>query len=152
MFSTLSHARRGAIRVFNSSVTVFRGAKTLNQVFMIGHIGSDADIRGSPERPVVKFSLATNRNIKNKETFEWKSETQWHKVVSFSRHLAEEPPTKGMRVFVQGRLEYDNYVDGNGISRQIANIIANDVFIMNSAKKPDEEQEEYADYVANLRK
>lgn len=43
--------------------------------------------KGTEERPVVVFSLATNVNIKTEEEGEYSQKTNWHRISVFKQSL-----------------------------------------------------------------
>lgn len=63
----------------------------LNQVTLLGRVGTEPQLRGSEERPVVIFTLATNLQYRNKkegmdDIFQ---KTEWHRISIFKPHLRE---------------------------------------------------------------
>ncbi len=55
--------------------------RSVNKVILIGHLGRDAETRYTPAGvPVTRFTLATNRRVKDPATGEWKDETDWHNI------------------------------------------------------------------------
>lgn len=62
----------------------------MNQLTIIGFTGQDAEFHSTPNRtPVATISVATKESWKN-EQGEWKSRTEWHRVVAFGK-LANTP-------------------------------------------------------------
>ncbi|CAH3021062.1 unnamed protein product [Porites evermanni] len=101
-----------------------RSGKCLNSVQLIGYTGSDP-LRGSTEFQPTKFSLATTVYYKTRnETLE--SKTEWHNISVFKPSLQEKVNgyvRKGTRLFVQGSIQYNNYVDQEGIKRYNTSIV-----------------------------
>ena len=60
---------------------------------LLGRVGTDPQIRGSEERPVTSFSLATNSVWKTANPgpgdSEWSHRVDWHNVVVFKPGLRE---------------------------------------------------------------
>ncbi len=108
---------------------------SVNRVILIGRLGQDPELRSTPGgSPVVRFSLATSENWSDKSSGEKKEKTQWHNVVAWNK-LAEicgQYLSKGRQVYVDGRIEYREYTDKDGIKRKITEIIARDVSILDS--------------------
>ena len=79
----------------------------LNKVMIIGNVGTDPEMRFSPNgNPVTNFRIATSRIFTTSEG-ERKQETEWFTVVTWSK-LAESCNqflTKGRRAYVEGRLQ-----------------------------------------------
>ena len=58
--------------------------KSLNKVELKGNVGQEPKIvKLEGGATVVRFSLATHENYKNREG-EWKEETVWHNIVAWS--------------------------------------------------------------------
>jgi len=93
----------------------------LNQVSLIGFLGKDAELKTTTNnRDFVVLSVATGRSWKDKESQEYKRETDWHRVVAWGNLTKfAQKLKKGEHIFVQGELrprQYDKPV-GKG-SRQ----------------------------------
>jgi single-strand DNA-binding protein len=83
----------------------------LNQVSLIGFLGKDAELKTTNNnRDFVILSIATGRSWKDKESKEFKRETDWHRVVAWG-NLAKfaQKLKKGEHVFVQGELRPHQY-------------------------------------------
>jgi single-strand DNA-binding protein len=103
----------------------------LNKVMLIGRLGADPEVRFMPSGgSVATIRLATSRRWKDKQTGERKEETEWHRVVFFSR-LAEivgEYLKKGSQVYVEGRIRTQKWQGQDGQDRYTTEIVA---FAMN---------------------
>ena len=79
---------------------------SLNKVMIIGNVGSDPELRYTPNgNPVSTFRVATNRYYKT-QSGEKKQETDWFSVVTWNA-LAEQCNkylNKGKLCFIEGRL------------------------------------------------
>lgn len=84
----------------------------------------DAELRHTQSgKAVANLRVATNRTVGGQET------TQYHTVVCWDR-LAETAGLyvkKGQPVYVEGRLDYREYTDGEGQTRRTTEIIASDI-------------------------
>lgn len=100
---------------------------SLNKVSLIGFLGKDPQVITSQAgQKVVHLSLATSESWKDKQTGEFKSETQWHKIVIFNERLAdvcEKFMRKGSRVFVEGKLTTTTWTDKDGLKHQTPEIV-----------------------------
>ena len=79
---------------------------TLNRMMVIGNLGSDPEMRYTPNgSPVTSFSLATNRRYTN-SAGERQEETEWLRVVAWNQlaEVCNQYLAKGRRVYVDGRL------------------------------------------------
>ncbi len=78
----------------------------LNKVMIIGNVGTDPEMRFTPNgTPVTSFRLATNRLFTASDG-ERRKETEWFDVVTWRRQAesCNQFLTKGQRVYVEGRL------------------------------------------------
>jgi single-strand DNA-binding protein len=105
---------------------------TLNKVMIIGNVGTDPEMRFTPNgNPVTSFRVATNWVFTNPEG-ERKQETEWFTVVAWNR-LAENCNqflTKGQRVYAEGRLRTRAWEGQDGQRRQRSEVIANRVLFL----------------------
>ena len=83
----------------------------LNKMLVIGHLGTDPDMRYTPNgNPVTSFRLATSRRYTTSDG-ERREETEWFRVVCWNQ-LAERCNqflTRGKKVYVEGRLKSDTW-------------------------------------------
>ena len=82
-----------------------------NRITLIGFLGQHAETHSTPDGTVyTRFSLATNVSWKEKESNEYKTRTEWHRVISWNK-LAESAGTlqKGAYIEVEGELRYREY-------------------------------------------
>ena len=90
----------------------------LNKILVIGNVGRDPEMRYTPNgNAVTSFSLAVNRRYT--ANGEQQEETEWFRVVAWNR-LAEtcnSYVTRGMKVFVEGRLRSSRWVGQDGETR-----------------------------------
>jgi single-strand DNA-binding protein len=104
----------------------------LNKVMIIGNLGTDPEMRFTPNgNPVTSFRIATSRNYTSPEG-ERKQETEWFDVVTWNR-LAEtcnQFLVKGKRAYVEGRLRTRNWEGQDGQKRSRIEIIANRVLFL----------------------
>jgi len=102
---------------------------SLNKVMIIGNLGRDPEMRYTPSgQAVTQFTVAVNRNFKGADG-EWQEETEWFRVVAWAQ-LAErtaENLRKGMKVYVEGRLQTRQWEDQQGQKRYTTELIANQV-------------------------
>ena len=101
-----------------------------NIITVTGTVGKEPELRYTPGgQPVTKFSLATNRRWKKKNSDQWDEETTWHNVVVWGE-LGENVAAsldKGHRAIVQGRLSIRSYEDKMGEKKWSTEIIADNV-------------------------
>ncbi len=99
-------------------------AFSLNKVMLIGQLGRDSETRVSPSNvSVTNFSIATENSYKGKDG-NWVNETTWHNIVSFNlSDYFKEVLKKGAKVYVEGRIQTDNYTDKEGNKRYSTKIV-----------------------------
>jgi single-strand DNA-binding protein len=114
---------------------------TLNKVLIIGNVGTDPEMRYTPSgAPVTSFRVATNRRYTTSEG-EQREETEWFRVNAWNR-LAEtcnQYVTKGMKVYVEGRLKSSPWIDRDGQARAGNEITANEVKFLDSRASAEAE-------------
>ena len=87
-----------------------------NTVTLKGYLGRDAELHvNTNQTPFAVLSLATKSTHRNKQSGEFVSHTEWHRVIANGR-LAESAKSllKGAHVEVQGRLQSYRYEDNAG--------------------------------------
>ena len=105
---------------------------TMNKILIIGNVGGDPEMRYTPSgNPVTSFSVATTHRYTTQG--EQREETQWFRVSAWNR-LAEtcnQYVVKGMKVYVDGRLNVREYVGQDGQTRTSVDVNAFDVRFLN---------------------
>lgn len=90
-------------------------ARSVNKVILLGNLGKDAETKFTPGgAAVTKFSVATSRRWKDKQTGEFKEETDWSNVVLWGAENLGQYLLKGKQVYVEGRLRTRSYEDKDG--------------------------------------
>ena len=100
---------------------------SVNITHIIGNVGKDPEVKYLTNGDAVaNFSVATSESWKTKDG-EKKEVTQWHRIVCY-RKLAEIVKSyvrTGSSVYIEGRIEYSEYTDKEGIKRYSTQIVAN---------------------------
>lgn len=107
----------------------------LNKVTLIGNLGADPEVRYMPSGgAVTTIRLATSRRWKDKQSGERREETEWHRVVFFTRlaEIAGEYLKKGSQVYIEGRLRTQKWQGQDGQDRYTTEIIANEMQMLGS--------------------
>ena len=96
----------------------------MNTITVIGNVGRDPELRyANSGTAVLKFSVAdTIGKDDNKKT-------TWHDITVFGE-MAENVGSalgKGQRVIVMGRLQKSKYTGRDGVEKEKAEIVADDV-------------------------
>ncbi len=105
-------------------------ARGINKVILIGHLGQDPEVRALPSgSSIANLRIATTESWKDKQSGEFKEQTEWQTVVLFGRtaEVAAEYLKKGSQVFIEGRLRTRKWQDKEGKDRYSTEIVGNDM-------------------------
>jgi single-strand DNA-binding protein len=106
-------------------------AKSINKVILIGRLGKDAETKFTPTGiSLSKFSLATNRSTKDRQSGEWKDITDWHNIVAWKTESVANYLLKGKQIYLEGRIETRSYEDKEGQKKYITEIVCEGMNIM----------------------
>jgi single-strand DNA-binding protein len=111
-------------------------ARSLNRIQLIGNLTRDPELRYTPNGAAVcTFGLATNRSWTT-DTGEKKEEVEFHRIVAWSKlaELCSQLLAKGRKVYLEGRIAYRKYTDKNNIEQNIAEIVIDDMLILDSKR------------------
>lgn len=109
-------------------------SRCLNRVTLIGNLTRDPELRYTPAgMAVVSFGLATNRVWVTKQG-ERKEDAQFHRIVAWNKlaELCSQLLGRGRRIYVEGRIQYREFVDNENIKKQIAEIVIDDMIILDN--------------------
>ncbi|XP_053107688.1 single-stranded DNA-binding protein, mitochondrial [Hemicordylus capensis] len=121
--------------------------RSLNRIQLLGRVGQDPVMRQvEGKNPVTIFSLATNEMWRSgeSEVFQGSDVTQktsWHRISVFRpglRDVAYQYVKKGARVYVEGKVDYGEYVDKNNVRRQATTVIADNIIFLSDHTKEKE--------------
>jgi len=107
-----------------------------NKVMLVGNLGQDPEMKTLDSgKKVVHFTLATKEDYKNTEGQKVK-ETTWHNIVAWNglAEVASRFLKKGNEVFVEGRIVYRTYEDKKGSTKNVTDIVLNDLLLLRSTK------------------
>jgi|UniRef100_A0A7V5Y0B7 single-strand DNA-binding protein len=112
----------------------------INYVILMGRATVEPTLRYNPKgTPFLNFQIAVNRVYKDKETNEWKEVANFFTVVTSGPQAErlQERLKKGSAVIVEGELRSRSFEKENGEKRNIVEIFARRVQILD--KYPTEE-------------
>ncbi|MCX7728920.1 MAG: single-stranded DNA-binding protein [Bacteroidia bacterium] len=115
----------------------------VNKVILIGNVGRDPEIRYMNNNvPKATFIMATHEYFKDSQGRKVE-QTEWHNIVCWRAlaEIAQKILKKGMKVYVEGRLQTRHWVDKNGNKRQITEIVADNFIVIRKIYNKQEEQE-----------
>jgi single-strand DNA-binding protein len=107
-----------------------------NRVILIGRLGQNPETKTIENgKKVTHFTLATDDSYKNSEG-QRISEATWHNIVAWNglAEVADRFLKKGKQVAVEGRLTYRSYEDKKGITRNMTEVVLNDLVLLGSGK------------------
>lgn len=116
--------------------------RCLNKVMLIGNLTRDPELRYTPAGVAVcTFGVATNRRWTT-QGGEQKEDAQFHRIVTWNRlaELCSQLLAKGRRVYLEGRLQYREYTDSEGNKRQVTEIVAEDMIILDARRQGEEDR------------
>lgn len=109
---------------------------TLNKVMIIGNLTADPDVRTTPRgTPVTELRVAVSRMTSGPNEGERREETAFLDVTCWNRtaEIAAQYLAKGRPVFIEGRLQQDNWEDKQtGQKRSRLRIIAENLQLLGS--------------------
>jgi single-strand DNA-binding protein len=120
----------------------------LNRIDIMGRICNDIELRRTGSGiPVASFTLAVDRDIKNKQTGE--KETDFIECVAWNKNaeFVDKFFSKGRMAVVSGRLQIRTWNDKDGNKRKTAEVVAENVYFGDSKK--EEGQQGNFDYDFN---
>lgn len=108
----------------------------VNKVILIGRVGKDPELRYSPNgTEVANFSVATTESWKNKDG-EKQEKTEWHNIVAWKNlaKICAEYVSKGMLVYIEGKIATRSWEDKQGVKRYSTEIIADTMKMLGGGK------------------
>lgn len=113
----------------------------INRVVLVGNLTRDPELRYTPSGvAVAKFGIAVNEYRKD-EQGQAKEIAHFFNIVTWrqSAEFAANYLTKGTRVGIDGRLQYNAWVDQNGQKRSTVEIVADRIESLSSRPREDSE-------------
>ena len=107
----------------------------VNRTIILGNLGQNPEIRTMQNGDLVaNISVATSERWQDKQTNEWKEQTEWHRIVLYRRlaEIAEQYLKKGSKVYVEGRIRTRKWQDKNGQERYITEIQGDSLQMLDS--------------------
>lgn len=108
----------------------------LNKIFAMGRLTRDPELRRTQSgTPVTSFTLAVDRDFKDKQTGERATDfidvVAWRSTGEFvSRYF-----TKGRMAVVEGRLQIRDWTDKDGNKRRSAEVVADRIYFGDSKRE-----------------
>ena len=102
---------------------------SFNKIILVGNLGRDPELRYTPQGVAVcSFSMATNERRRDKSG-EFQDTTTWFKITLWrqSAENAAKYLTKGSSVYIEGRLQVEEWTDRDNNSRYTLSVQASDM-------------------------
>ena len=118
-------------------------SRNLNKVMLIGNLTRDPEVRYTPQgNAVASFVIATNREWvtqgEKKQSVDFHNVVAWNKLAETCGQLLK----KGVKVYVEGRLQTRDWVGEDGKKRYKTETIIDDMIILTPKKSGDGTEEE----------
>ncbi len=116
---------------------------SVNKVILVGNLGRDAELRYTPSGAAVsKFSLATTEQW-NDKSGNRQERTEWHNIDLWGKQAETltEYLRKGKQVYIEGRLQTDEYTDKEGNKRKTTRVRCDRVVLLGGGPGRGERQE-----------
>lgn len=113
----------------------------MNNVILLGRLTREAELRYTPSgKPVCQFTLAVQRNYKNKEG---KYDADFINVVMWGKNgeLLSSTVIKGQRVLIQGQIQVRSYTNKEGNRRWVTEVVANKFDYIENKQKDESDFE-----------
>lgn len=105
---------------------------SLNKIMLIGNVGSDPEMRYTPNgKAVTSFRMATNYRYAGSDG-ERREETEWFRVSVWGKQAesCNQFLSKGKRIYVEGRLHSRSWEGQDGQMRTNLEVSANRVIFL----------------------
>ena len=112
----------------------------LNKVFLIGNLTRDPELRYTPSgTAIASFGIATNREWKSPDG-EQKKEVCFVDINMFGRRaeVINEYFSKGNPIFIEGRLQFQQWETKDGQKRNALRVVAEDFQFIGSKTRKGE--------------
>ena len=104
----------------------------VNKVILVGNLGKDPEVRFTKDgQAVANFSIATSEKWTGKDGNK-EEKTEWHNITAWGKlgEICGEYLTKGKQVYVEGKLQTQNWEDDNGNMRNKTDIVISNMTML----------------------
>ena len=108
---------------------------SVSKTILVGNLGRDPEVRYRKDGGAIcSFSMATTEKWKNKSG-ERQEKTSWHRITIFGKlgEIAAQYLSRGSQVYIEGRLEYGEYENKEGVTIPTTQIIASIMTMLGQA-------------------
>lgn len=114
-------------------------AGSVNKVILVGHLGSDPEMKALPSgMQMAKLKIATNESWTDKSSGQRQERTEWHTVIVYDKlaGICERYLSKGQLVYIEGSIQTRSWDDKEtGQKRYMTEIKARDMKMLGG--RPD---------------
>lgn len=110
----------------------------LNKVFLMGHLTRDPELRYAPSgTAIASFGVANNRTWTDGNSGEKKEEACFVDITMFGKRaeVINEYFSKGSAIFIQGRLQLNQWETKEGQKRSMLRVVAEDFQFVGGQEK-----------------
>ena len=110
-------------------------SRGVNKVILVGNLGQKPDMKYTQSNTAVaNLSLATSESWKDKDSGDFKTKTEWHRVVYFGKlaEIAEQYLDKGSKVYIEGKLQTRKWQDQSGNDRYTTEVLGPELTMLDS--------------------
>lgn len=107
-------------------------AFSLNRAQIIGNLTRDPEVRVAGSAKVATFGVATSMSWIDKASGQKKEKTEFHNVVAWRglAEVCEQYLRKGMKVYVEGRLQTRDWEGSDGVKRYKTEIAVDNMIML----------------------
>ena len=98
----------------------------INKVILLGRVGQDPEAKTTQsDTTITTVSVATSESWKDKNTGDWKSKTEWHRVVAFGQtaNIVRDNFRKGDLVYIEGAIQTREWETQEGEKKRVTEIV-----------------------------
>lgn len=102
---------------------------SVNKAIIVGNLGADPEVRYTQSgTPVANMRIATNERWTDKGG-QQQERTEWHRIVVFGNQAENcgKYLSKGRQVYIEGRIQTNEWTDNDGNKRYTTEIVAQTV-------------------------
>lgn len=106
-------------------------AFSLNRAQLIGNVTRDPEVRMAGSQKVATFSVATNM-VWTDSTGQKKEKAEFHNIVAWRKlaEICEQYIKKGMKIYVEGRMQTRDWEGEDGVKRYRSEIVADNIIML----------------------
>ena len=103
---------------------------SVNKVILLGYVGKDPEMKEFESGKVAKMTIATTeRGYTTRDGKTIPDRTEWHNIMLWGglAEVAEKYISKGMQVYIEGKIQTRSWADKEGVTHYTTEVIASDL-------------------------